>query len=326
MSEHSPTPFDSLSVENHGEIICDQKEDLFTLKNKQGLIANITNSGGRLLSLMVPDSRGMQINVVAGSLDDFDNSTSAYDGTSNGYDGNCVVKKKVVWDVNQANDSTLELTCILNAINEDFPGHLKVNVRYALTDDNWLKIAYEATVNQIRIANLANKVIFNLNGADSGSIMNHLIQINADCYNPVDNSMIPVCKIESVSGTPFDFRKATTIGARINDNNEQLKNGNGYNHNFLLNKHSPRTPVARIKGDKSGIIMELCTEEPGLHFTSYNFMQDSMEGTEKSRCRAAFALEAQCLDYLPQPPFSATEFNPYGSYRCVSVYRFKTIK
>ena len=149
--------------------------------------------------------------------------------------------------------------------------------------------------------------------------MNHLLQINADYYDLVDENIAATGNFLPVNGTPFDFRKATTIGARINDNSEQLKNGKGYNHNFILNKHSSRTPVARIKGEKSGIIMEVCTEERELHFSSCN----PVTGTKNHDIHSSFSLTGQ--HFMADKPFRS-DFDNAGSDMCkyTSVYRFKT--
>jgi aldose 1-epimerase len=157
--------------------------------------------------------------------------------------------------------------------------------------------------------------------------LDHLVQFKADNYTPVDSTLIPTGKIEPVKGTPFDFTTPTTIGARINDVNEQLKNGKGYDHNFVLNKHSMTDPIAIVKGDKTGIVMEIYTEEPAMQFYSGNFMQakNVMKYGEKDDYRTAFAMETQHYPDSPnQPQFPSTVLKPGQTYKTESIYKFKT--
>ncbi|WP_419801317.1 aldose epimerase family protein [Mucilaginibacter sp.] len=335
--------------------IDNKKIDLYVLKNKNGMEAAITNYGGRLVSLFVPDKNGKMTDVVDGfdSVDGYQHSTEPYFGATIGRYGNRIANGKfkldgkeytlfknngpntlhggkkgyqdVVWDAKQINDTTLQLTYVSKDMEEGFPGNLNVKVTYALTGDNCLKINYVATTDKPTVVNLTNHAFFNLNGSGSGSILNHQVQINADNYTPVDSTLIPSGKIERVNGTPFDFKKPATIGARVNDNNEQLKNGKGYDHNFVLNKHGMNTPVATVKGDKSGIVMEVYTEEPGLQFYSGNFMhsKNSMKAGKKDDYRTAFAMETQHFPDSPnQPQFPSTVLKPGQTYKTESCYKF----
>jgi len=329
---------------------------LYTLKNKNGMVLTITNFGGRMVNLLVPDSAGKMIDVSVGlgSVDDYIKSTERYYGGTIGRYGNRIAKghftldgkqytlainnapntlhggkkgyQDVVWDAKKINDQTLELTYLSKDMEEGFPGNLKIKVTYSLTDDNSFKCEYEATTDKTTVVNLTNHAYFNLNGEGSGTILNHLVQFNADNYTPVDSTLIPTGKIEPVKGTPFDFTKPTTIGAHINDMNEQLKNGKGYDHNFVLNKHDMSQPVATVKGDKTGVTMEIYTEEPGLQFYSGNFMQSKnvMKYGEKDDYRTAFAMETQHFPDSPnQPQFPSTILKPGQTYKTQSVYKFK---
>lgn len=330
---------------------------LYTLKNKNGMVATITNYGGRLVNLLVPDSAGKMIDVSVGigSVDGYIHSTERYYGGTIGRYGNRIAKghftldgkqytlfinnkpntlhggkkgyQDVVWDAKKINDQTLELTYLSKDMEEGFPGNLNIKVTYSLTDDNAFKCSYEATTDKTTVVNLTNHAYFNLNGEGSGTILNHLVKFDADYYTPVDSTLIPTGKIETVKGTPFDFTTATTIGARINDDNEQLKNGKGYDHNFVLNKHDMNTPIAVVKGDKTGIVMEIYTEEPALQFYSGNFMQaaNTMKYGEKDDYRTAFAMETQHYPDSPnQPQFPSTVLKPGETYKTQSIYKFKT--
>jgi len=332
--------------------------NLFTLTNKNGVKAMITNYGGRLVSLYIPDKEGKMTDVVAGfsSVKGYQNSTEPYFGATIGRFGNRIARGKykidgkpytlfinngvntlhggkkgfqdVVWDANQVNPKTLELNYVSKDMEEGFPGNLTVKVTYALTDENGLEISYEARTDKKTIINLTNHAFFNLNGESSGSILNHNVLINADQYTPVDTSLIPTGKLLPVKGTPFDFNRSKTIGVEINAKNEQLANGKGYDHNFVLKTHSPVDPVAVVTGDKSGIVMRVFTDQPGLQFYSGNFMQgkNTMKGKHLDEYRTAFAMETQHFPDSPnQPSFPTTILKPGEIYKTVSTYKFSLI-
>ncbi|PUZ29922.1 aldose 1-epimerase [Chitinophaga costaii] len=334
---------------------------LYILKNHQGMEAAITNYGGRLVSLIVPDQYGNPTNVVDGfdSVDGYIQSTEPYFGALIGRFGNRIAKGKftldgktyqlyinngkntlhggkngfqaVVWDASQPNDSTLTLTYLSKDGEENFPGNLQVKVTYSLTADNGLKIDYEATTDKNTVVNLTNHAFFNLNGKGSGTILQHTLWMDADRYTPVDSGLIPTGKLTLVRNTPFDFTKATTIGARINDDNEQLKNGSGYDHNFVLNDYKPhnRMLAATVTGDKSGIVMDVFTEEPGLQFYSGNFMKGANHFGKggSDDYRTAFALETQHFPDAPnQPAFASTVLHPGETYNTSTTYTFTTVK
>src|SRR5215216_4977399 len=243
---------------NFQQTIEGKQTDLFILKNKNGMTAAITNYGGRLVSLLVPDKNGKLTDVVVGfsSVKDYANSSESYFGATIGRVGNRIANGKftidgkqytlftnngrntlhggkkgfqaVVWDATQPNDTTLELRYLSKDMEEGFPGNLNVKVTYSLTADNGFKCEYEATTDKKTVVNLTNHAFFNLNGEGSGTINNHVLQINASAYTPVDSTLIPTGKIAPVAGTPFDFTKPTAIGARVDDTNDQLKYGKGY--------------------------------------------------------------------------------------------------
>ncbi len=335
--------------------------DLYILKNGNGMTAAITNYGGRLVSLIVPNKNGKPTDVVVGfgSVQDYIKSTEAYFGATIGRFGNRIAKGKftldgkkyilyknngpntlhggkkgfgdVVWDAKQLNDSTLELHYISKDEEEGFPGNLDVTVTYTITGNNEFKCDYLATTDKKTVVNLTNHAFFNLNGEGSGTINNHLLQINATQYTPVDSTLIPLGKHEPVEGTPFDFRNPTAIGARVNDAaNNQLKFGKGYDHNFVLNDGSKTMKhAATITGDLSGIAMEVHTQEPGLQFYGGNFMQskNTFKTGVKDDFRTAFCLETQHFPDSPnQPSFPSTVLEPGQKYQTSSLYRFSLNK
>jgi aldose 1-epimerase len=343
----------------YAKTINGKQTHLYILKNKHGMEAAITNYGGRVVSILVPDKAGKLTDVVLGfdSVSGFQKSTERYYGATIGRYGNRIAKGKfkidgkeyqstinnapnmlhggkngfqeVVWDAKLVDSSTLELSYLSKDLEEGFPGNLKVKVTYSLTDDNSFKCEYEATTDKTTVVNLTNHAFFNLNGESSGTILDHTLQVDADNYVPVDSTLIPLGKIETVANTPFDFHKPTTIGSRINTDNEQLKNGKGYDHNFVLNKHDIKTPVATIIGDKSGIKMEVFTEEPGLQFYSGNFMKgmNAMKHGKKDEYRTSFALETQHFPDSPnQPTFPSTLLKPGQTYKTQSIYKFSAVK
>jgi aldose 1-epimerase len=208
-----------------------------------------------------------------------------------------------------------------------FPGNLKVKVTYSVTSDNEIKMEYEAVTDKTTIVNLTNHAFFNLNGDGSGTILNHIVQFNAKKYTPVDKGLIPTGKIETVTGTPFDFTKPHSIGERIKANNIQLANGGGYDHNYVLNmsKNKELTHVGSITGDLSGVVMDVYTEEPGFQFYSGNFMQskNTFKSGAKDDYRTAFALETQHFPDAPnQPDFPSITLEPKALYHTVSIYKF----
>ena len=328
---------------------------LFSLKNKSGSKALVTNFGGRLVGLFVPDKEGKLVDVVAGfdSIEGYQKSTEPYFGATIGRYGNRIAKGRftldgkayqiftnngvnmlhggkkgyqdVVWDAKQTDGQTLELHYFSKDMEEGFPGNLDITVTYTLTDDNALKISYKATTDKNTVVNLTNHAFFNLNGSQSGSILNHLVKINAGKYTPVDSTLIPSGKIEDLKGTPFDFTEAKTIGKDIDIKNPQLENGKGYDHNFVLNPHQVDEPVAVVTGDKTGIVMSVYTDQPGLQFYSGNFMQskNTMKGNHKDDFRTAFALETQHFPDSPnQPSFPTTILKKGESYQSQSIYKF----
>lgn len=346
-----------LSADSFKRTTDGRETGLYILKNSKHAEAVFTNYGGRLVSLLIPDKSGKLTDVVVGfnSVNAYEKSTEPYFGATIGRYGNRIAKGKfsldgkaytlftnngqntlhggkkgyqyVVWDAKQPDPHTVEFKYISKDMEEGFPGNLAVTVTYTLTDENELKMDYVATTDKPTVVNLTNHAFFNLNGEGSGNILGHQLQIYADGYTPVDSALIPTGKIEKVAGTPFDFSKSLTIGSRINDKNEQLDNGKGYDHNFVLNKTKGMGMfhAATVKGDKSGIVMDVYTTEPGLQFYSGNFMQgkNTFKGGSRDDFRTAIALETQHFPDSPnQSSFPSTVLKPGQTYQTSSIYKF----
>ncbi|MFC6997042.1 aldose epimerase family protein [Rufibacter roseus] len=347
--------------EPFGKIKDGTEARLYTLKNKNNVTATFTNYGGRWVSFVMPDKNGEMTDVVVGlpSAEAYENSTEPYFGATIGRFGNRIAKGKfsldgqeynlpinndintlhggkmgfqaVMWQAEQTDGQTIVFTYLSKDMEQGFPGNLQAKVTYTLTDDNEVKMQYQATTDKATVVNLTNHAFFNLNGEGSGTILNHVMEINADTYTPIDATLIPTGKIVPVAGTPFDFRKPTAIGSRINEQNEQLKNGAGYDHNYVLNEGQGNglTKAATVQGDKSGIILEVSTAEPGLQFYSGNFMQskNTFKGGSKDEYRTAFCLETQHFPNSPnQPDFPSTVLRPGETYETSSVYKFSVQK
>jgi len=280
------TPQDSLK---YSTTIDGKAVKLYTLKNKQGASVSITNYGGRVVSLLVPDKNNKLTDVVLGydSIGAYRKKGEPFFGALIGRYGNRIGKGKFtldgkeyqlqlndgvntlhggtdgffgkVWDAKQLDSTKLELSYVSKDGEAGYPGKLDVKVIYTLTDDNALQIDYEATTDKTTIVNLTNHAYFNLNGEGDSTILDHELMIDASAYTPVDSTLIPTGKLQPVAGTAFDFNKAKLVGKQIGDNDEQLKFGKGYDHNFALTHHDGKTPVAVIKSTKTGIVLSVIT-------------------------------------------------------------------
>jgi aldose 1-epimerase len=342
---------------DYQKIIDGKPTDLYVLKNSKGMIAAITNYGGRLVSLVVPDKNGAPVDVIVGfnSVKEFKNCPEPYYGATIGRFANRIAKGKfnlegkeyslatnnapnhlhggpkgfhnVVWDAEQLNEKSLLLTYLSVDGEEGYPGNLTVELVYSVTEENELKINFKAATDKTTIINLTNHAYFNLNGQGSGSILNHELEINADYFTPIDETSIPTGVLQPVAGTAFDFRHPVTIGSRINEEDMQLKNGVGYDHNFVLNKKPGEKSgfAAKAVGDKTGIVMEVHTEEPGLQLYTGNFMkgENKIKGGKTDDFRSAFCLETQ---HFPDSPnrssFPSVILEPEDAYRTESTFRF----
>ncbi|WP_268224689.1 aldose epimerase family protein [Sinomicrobium oceani] len=345
-----------LSAKAFDTILNGEQTGLYWIKNGN-IKAAFTNYGGRLVGLWVPAKDSTMTDVVVGfdNVGDFVTSTEPYFGATIGRVGNRIAKgqfvlndrvyhipvnngentlhggkkgfQDVVWKASQPDEHTLVLQYTSPDMEEGFPGELVVKVTYSLTADDALKMEYEATTDKPTPVNLTNHAFFNLNGEGSGTVLEHWVKFYADAFTPVDKGLIPTGEIRKVKGTPFDFTAFHTIGERIGTDNEQLDNGDGYDHNFVLNGTGGMgmNHAATIVGDRTGITMDVFTEEPGIQFYSGNFMQgqNTFKSGVKDEYRTAFALETQHFPDAPnQPDFPSVILNPGEKYHTVSVYRF----
>ncbi|MGN7990376.1 aldose epimerase family protein [Pedobacter sp. 22226] len=328
---------------------------LYTLKNKKGASVSITNYGGRIVSLLVPDKNNKLTDVVLGydSLGAYRKKGEPFFGALIGRYGNRIGKGKFtldgkeyhlqlndgvntlhggndgffskVWDAKQ-DGQKLALSYVSKDGEAGYPGKLDVKVIYTLTDDNALQIDYLATTDKATVVNLTNHAYFNLNGEGNKTILDHELKIDANAYTPVDSTLIPTGKLQPVAGTAFDFNKAKTIGKSIEENDQQLKFGEGYDHNFVLAHHDGKTPVAVVKSPVTGITLEVYTTEPGLQFYSGNFLTGADKdgkGGKSYPHRSAFCLETQ---HFPDAPnhanFASTVLKPGETYKTSTTYKF----
>jgi aldose 1-epimerase len=330
--------------------------DLYTLTNANGMHAGIITYGGAVASLTAPDRNGKFADIVLGcdNVADYQKQT-AFFGALIGRYGNRIGKgqfklegktyqlpkndgdntlhggpqgfDKRVWTARPMNgaEPALELTYTSKDGEEGFPGNLTAKVVYTLTNHNELKIDYTATTDKPTVVNLTNHSYFNLAGQGEGTILQHEVTINADRFTPVDKGLIPTGELRPVKGTPFDFTKATAIGTRIGQNDEQLIFGKGYDHNWVLNKgNGGSTKAAEVHDPKSGRVMEVWTTEPGLQFYTGNFLDGTIHGKGHTYPhRGAFCMETQHYPDSPNhPSFPSTELKPGATYHTTTIYRF----
>jgi aldose 1-epimerase len=334
--------------------------ELYTLTNAKGLEARIMTYGGTVVSLKVPDRHGKLGDIVLGyeTLDGYLNN-NPYFGSIIGRYGNRIGKAsfslngkqyslpknngentlhggiksfgKVVWkakEVNTINGAGLSFTYLSKDGEEGFPGNLSVTVVYTLTNNNELKIDYSATTDKTTVVNLTHHSYFNLAG--EGDILKHELMINAGKFTPVDSGLIPTGELRPVNGTPMDFTKPAVIGARIDQQDEQLTLGKGYDHNWVLNatKASGLALAARVYEPVSGRVMEVLTTEPGIQFYSGNFLDGSITGKNGQvyKHRSGFCLETQHFPDSPnKPAFPSTVLRPGQRYRTTTIHRFSAM-
>jgi aldose 1-epimerase len=344
--------------ESFGQTRDGQAVDIYTLKNGRGAEARITTYGGTVVSLTMPDRAGKFDDVVLG-FDDIAGfeKTTTYMGALIGRYGNRIAKgrfilngkeytlatnngenhlhggvrgfDKVVWKARPLaarGGQALELTYVSKDGEEGYPGNLTVRAVYTLTDANELKIEYHATTDTDTVVNLTNHNYYNLAGQGNGDILGHLLTVNASRFTPTDAGAIPTGELRPVRGTPFDFTRPTAIGARINQDEEQLKLGKGYDHNFVLNGRAGTLRLAgRVTEPTTGRVMEVRTTEPGMQLYTGNYLDgsDIGKGGKPYRQRYGFCLETQHYPDSPnRPEFPSTVLRRGARFRSTTVYKF----
>ena len=336
-----------------------KKTDLYILRNKNNMEVCITNFGGRIVSVMVPDKDGQMRDVVLGfdSIQDYISKPSDF-GASIGRYANRINQGKFtldgveyqlprnnyghclhggpqgfqyrVYDAVQLNPQELQLTYVAKDGEEGFPGNITCKVLMKLTDDNAIDIQYEAETDKPTIVNMTNHSYFNLDG-DAGSNAEHLLTIDADYYTPVDSTFMTTGEIVPVEDTPMDFRTPMPVGERINDFDfVQLKNGNGYDHNWVLNaKGDINRRAASLKSQKTGIVLDVYTNEPGVQVYAGNFLDGSLTGKKgiTYNQRASVCLETQKYPDTPnKPEWPSAVLRPGEKYMSQCIFKFSVDK
>lgn len=358
----SASVLDSTALQGaYTQTISGKQVGIYFLRNAHQVEVAITNYGGRIVSLVVPDQQNKPTDIVLGydSLVHYQTKPEAYFGALIGRYGNRIAKASFqlngetyqlaanngpnslhggpmgfhnqVWQVVSSQPNQLVLSYLSKDGEEGYPGNLQVKVTYTLTDANELKIDYEATTDKATVVNLTNHAYFNLNGQGNETITDHELFINAANYSAVDSTLIPVGAPVPVKGTPFDFTTAKQIGKEIALENEQIKNGLGYDHNFVLDKKSPKEQVkaASVYAASTGIQMDVYTTEPAIQFYSGNFLDGSLVGKQnkKYQYRSAFCLETQHYPDAPnQPTYPTTVLEPGDKYQTTTTYTFSVKK
>ncbi len=328
---------------------------LHTLKNKNGFIAQVTNYGAILVSLFVPDRSGKLADIVQGydTVAEYINGNGPYMGAICGRCANRIAGGKftllgeeyalavnngpnhlhggiagfnrVVWDVIKSSPSRLQLVYLSADGEEGYPGNLRVSVTYTLTDKNELRLDYSASSDKTTIVNLASHSYFNLSGEGSGSIYDQELMINGGFFTPTDETNIPTGEILSVKGTPMDFTRSRKIGEAIDKEDEQLKFGAGYDHNWVLNHRTGTLGLAAVAHDpKSGRKMEVYTTQPGVQLYTANWIDNEKgKGGKKYQRRWAFCLETQHFpDAINKPHFPSTILKQGREYRHTVIHKF----
>jgi aldose 1-epimerase len=346
-----------LAPKNFVANVGDKATALYTLTNASGMEVCITNFGGRIVSIMAPTRDGELRDVVLG----FDNITSYLNnpsdfGASIGryanrigqgqfiLDGDTVTLPQnnfghclhggptgwqyQVYDVQEATDSTLTLTLTSPDGDNNFPGTVQAQVQFTLTPDNALQIAYSATTDRPTVINMTNHSYFNLSGDPNLQICDEFLYVNADSITPVDSTYMTTGAITAVSGTPFDFTTRKRIGLEIEADDEQVHNGNGYDHNWVLATAGDlATPAARLEDDATGIALTVYTTEPGIQVYSGNFLDGTLQGKNGIvyQQRTGICLETQKYPDTPnKPQWPSATLRPGETYQSFTTFQFTT--
>ena len=331
-----------------------KQNDLYILTNANGVEVTMMNFGARIVSICTPDKNGKFADIVLGfdniqpyldnktdfgafigrygnridkgqfTIDGIEYQVSVNDGT-NSLHGGVKGYQYCMFDIEQINNQQLVVSYTSPDGEMGFPGTLNMKATYTLTDCNSLVIAYEATTDKATVVNLTNHSYFNLAG-DAQSVLDHMLYLNADAYTPVNDIFITTGEIASVEGTPMDFRQPTRIGERINNYDfDQLKKGNGYDHNWVLNTKCPKELAGKLADPVSGRTLEFYTNEPGVQVYTGNFLDGSLKGKKGVvyNQRAAICLETQHYPDSPnRPEFPSVIVRPGETYKSICIYKF----
>jgi len=363
-NEKTPDPVEQITLSGllpaQFEATIDGKQThLFTLTNANGMEVCITNFGGRIVSVMVPDKTGTMRDVVLGfdNIDDYQNVPSDFGATIGRYanrigdakftlDGQEITLlanngkhclhggpqgwQYKVFDAVQKDGQTLVLTLESPDGDMNFPGNVKAEVTFKLTNDNAIDIDYKATTDKKTVVNMTNHSYFNLNGDATKTTMNHLLYVNADSMTPIDNTVITTGEIVPVEGTPFDFRQPHAISEEIEKDNEQIKNGNGIDHNFVLNTAgSMNQMAASLYCPETGIELEVYTNEPGIQVYTGNFLNGTVKGKGgvAYQRRTATCLETQKYPDSPnKPQWPSATLEPGQTYHSKCIFKLKILE
>jgi len=348
-----------LDREKYQKEIDGKKVDLYTLRNRAGMVVKITNWGAKVQQILVPDRDGVLGDVALGydTIDDLQAglpSLGAFIGryanrigqarfTLNGQEyqlapndgpnsihGGRKGSRFVVFEARQIDDATVQMSYVFKDGEENYPGTVPLRVIYSVTKANEFVVAYDATaVDKATVVNFTTHTYFNLAGQGKGDVLGHVLTVNADRFTPIDNTLIPTGEIRPVKGTPLDFTAPERLGARIDQDDEQLKLGGGYDHNYVLNKRGNELSfAARVHEPTSGRVMEVWSTEPGMQLYSGNFLQgkvprDVGKGGAVYTFRSGLCLEPQHFPDSPnKPSFPSTVLNPGERYNGKTIYRF----
>ena len=350
------TTLSGLKKSDFQSVVNGDSTDLYVLTNDNGVEVTLTNYGGRIVSVMVPDKGGKMQDVVLGfdNVDDYVNIDNNFGATIGRY-GNRIANGKItvegveyqlptnnfghtlhggpdgfdkkVFQAVQPDSQSVVFTYLSKDGEANFPGNLDVKVTMTLTDDNAIDLQYEATTDKETVVNLTNHSYFNLSGNGNNTILGDLLTIHADAFTPVDDSFMTTGEITPVEGTPMDFRTPTAIGERIdNYDYEQLKNGDGYDHNWVLNTKGDVTQVAAtVYSPETGIQLDVYTNEPGVQVYTGNFLDGTVTGKNDAvyAKRNAICLETQKYPDSPnKPDWPSTYLKPGEQYTSRCIYKF----
>jgi len=356
----APAAHASVKAEPWGTTPDGQSVELYTLRNAKGMEVSITTFGASIVTISVPDRAGTFDDVVLGfdNLKGYTNApqnpffgatigryanriaggrfelngmtyTLPKNNGPNTLHGGTVSFGRKVWTGKAGKGDSVVMTYLSKDGEEGFPGNLSTTVTFTLGQDNALRVQYAATTDKETVVNLTNHSYFNLAGQGEGDVLGHVAMINASRFTPADKTLIPTGEVKPVDGTPFDFRKPTRIGERIDAKDEQIALGGGYDHNYVLNKTGIGLHLAaRVAEPKSGRVLEVLTTEPGMQFyTSNNLGATTGRGGKKYGKRSAFCLETEHFPDSPNhPSFPSTSLKPGQTYRSETIYRFSVQK